>query len=87
VDTLNLWLHFVEVDKGCLHIIKLEQTGHMTHLLTCDHNHKILVYSRPKIEKFNDHNRTLQEVKLCVLKCRSRSYRSVHWANYTCCGL
>lgn len=45
VDTLNLWLHFVEVDKGCLHIIKLKQTGNKTHLLTCecDHNHMILL--------------------------------------------
>lgn len=50
MDALNLCLHIVEASNGCLHLIQLKQMGNMTHLLTCAHNHKMLV-SAKKIEK------------------------------------
>ncbi len=50
MDALNLCLHIVEASNGCFHLIQLKQMGNMTHLLTCAHNHKMLV-SAKKIEK------------------------------------
>lgn len=66
MDALNLCLHIVEASNGCLHLIQLKQMGNMTHLLTCAHNHKILVY-------FSQKNREVEKMQLKIARRQAMS--------------